>query len=281
MAFEVDPLSGALGAEIRDLDLSRPLDAKTFDEVRETFNHHHVLLFRGQLLTPQQHADFASRFFELKPHPYVQSIEGQPGIIEIVKERDEVRQWGGTGFHADLTFLAQPPAGAALYAREVPSVGGDTMFVNMQLAYEALSPGMKAMLSRTRAIHESLPPAAYSASYKGMYRKDGEAGSASHPMVITHPVTAQKSLYLNPTLTRRFENMSDAESRPLLDYLIAHVLRPEFACRIRWTVGSLVIWNNQTVLHCALNDDFEAVHGRPGFRRVLHRATFEGSAPLQ
>jgi taurine dioxygenase len=281
MTIEINPLSGGLGAEIHGLDLSQTLDAETFASIRHSFDNDHVLVFRDQQLTPRQHEEFASRFFELKPHPYVQSIEGHPGIIEIVKERDEIQQWGGTGFHADLTFLERPPAGAALYAREVPDVGGDTMFVNMQLVYEALSPGMKEMLSKVNTIHESLPPAEYSAGFKGMYKKHGAAGSTSHPMVIAHPVTGQKSLYLNPTLTRRFENMTDAESRPLLDYLIRHALRPEFSCRVRWTAGSLVVWNNQAVLHCALNDDFEAVQGREGFRRVLHRATFEGVRPLQ
>lgn len=281
MSIDVHALSGSLGAEVRGLDLTQSLEESVFAQIRDAFNQDHVLLFRNQQLTPRQHEAFAARFFDLKPHPYVQSIEGHPGIIEIVKEPDEVRQWGGTGFHADLTFLEKPPAGAALYAREVPEVGGDTQFVNMQLAYESLSSGMQTLLSRTRAVHESLPPAEYSASYKGMYRKEGDAGSTPHPMVIKHAVTGRKSLYLNPTLTRRFEGATDAESRPLLDYLISHCLRPEFSCRIRWSAGSLVVWNNQAVLHCALNDDFVAVRGGNGYRRVLHRATFEGVAPLQ
>ena len=255
------------------------MDEQTFSEIREAFHRHHMIFFRDQQLTPQQHNDFAGRFAEVMPHPYVQSIDGFPGIIEIVKEPDEPHHWGGQSFHADLTFMEAPPAGAALYAREVPEYGADTMFVNMHLAYETLSPGMQALLGRLEAVHESLPPDEYSASYKGMRPKPNRAGTFVHPMVIAHPDTGRKSLYLNPNLTRRLEGMRDEESRPLLDYLIGRSLRPEFMCRFRWRPGSMAVWDNRVTLHCAIEDDFEARRGGNGHRRVMHRATLKGDKP--
>jgi taurine dioxygenase len=207
----------------------------------------------------------------------VQSIDGFPGIIEIVKERDEKTNWGGINLHSDLTFFEEPPIGAALYAREVPPHGGDTLFVNMYLAYETLSDGMKALLSGLRGVHISAAPASYSASFKGMREKHNEAGSAVHPMVITHPHTGRKSLYSN-AYTKHFENMSIEESRPILDYLASHAARPEFNCRFHWTPGSLVMWDNRVTMHYAIEDDFGAEAGN-GYRRVMHRATFAGERP--
>lgn len=277
--LDINPLSGALGAEIGGLDLSVPFDPEILAAVQRAFDEHHVLVFRDQQLTPGQHNDFASQFFELDEHPYVQSIADYPGIIEIVKERDEVKQWGGYHYHMDLSFRDAPPAGAALYAREIPPAGGDTLFANLQLAYDTLSTGMKSLLDTLDSEHESLAPTAYHSDYKGMYAKEGNVGRSVHPLVITHPKTGRRILYVNPSLQRRFSNMTDAESRPLLDYLQKHATRPEFGCRVRWRVGTLVMWNNLTVLHAALNDDFAALRGSEGYRRVLHRATFVGAVP--
>jgi len=276
--LEIQPLSGALGAEVSGINLSTRLDDSTLEQIREAFHQHLVLFFRDQHLSPDAHAAFAAQFAELVPHPYVQSIDGIPGIIEIVKERDEKTNWGGITLHSDLTFFEAPPMGAALYAREVPPHGGDTLWVNMYLAYETLSEGMKAMLEGLRAVHRSAPPESYSATYKGMHEKHNESGSAVHPSVITHPHTGRKALYTNAGYTKHFEDMTVEESRPLLDFLAAHAARPEFTCRFHWTPGALAMWDNRVTMHYAIEDDFAAAVG-DGYRRVMHRATFAGEKP--
>ena len=276
----IRPLSGAIGAEILGVDVSQPLDDDVFSQIQDAFDQYLVIFFRDQDLTPEAHNNFAGRFYELAPHPYVHSIEGYPGIIEIVKESDETINWGGTGLHADLTFLERPPRGAMLYAREIPPTGGDTLFVNLYLVYESLSSGMRRMLGGLESFHQSLPVEEYSAPYKGMFPKPASVGSTVHPLVITHPRTGRRSLYLNPQLLRRFSGMTGAESRPILDYLIGQAKRPEFSCRFRWKKGSIAVWDNRVALHCALNDDFQISRGETGYRRVMHRATFSGERPV-
>ena len=136
------------------------------------------------------------------------------------------------------------------------------------------------MLDGLESFHQSLPVEEYSAPYKGMFPKPATAGSTVHPMVITHPRTGRRSLYLNPQLLRRFSGMTESESRPILDYLIEHAKRPEFSCRFRWEKDSIAVWDNRVVLHCALNDDFRIARGETGYRRVMHRATFSGERPV-
>ena len=275
-SIDVEPIAGALGAEINGVDLRGPIADNTLAEINEAFHEHLVVFFRNQDLSPKQHADFASHFAELVPHPFVQSIDGFPGIIEIVKERDEKTNWGGINLHSDLTFFEEPPIGAALYAREVPPHGGDTLFVNMYLAYET-SEGMKALLADLRGVHISAAPSSYSANFKGMHEKRNDAGSAAHPMVITHPRTGRRALYTN-AYTKHLENMTVEESRPILDYLASHAARPEFSCRFHWTPGTLAMWDNRVTMHYAIEDDFAAESGG-GYRRVMHRATFAGERP--
>ena len=236
-----------------------------------------MLFFRGQELTLQQHASFAGQFSELVPHPFVQSVEGFPGLIEIVKERDARTNWGGISLHPDLTFFDEPPIGAVLYAREVPLHGGDTLFVNMYLAYETLSEGMKNLLAGLRGVHVSTEPTSYSANFKGMREKQNQAGTAIHPMVVTHPHTGRKALYTN-AYTKRLENMTVEESQPILDFLARHAARPEFSCRFHWTAGTVVMWDNRVTMHYAIEDNLGTESGH-GYRRVMHRATFAGERP--
>ena len=278
-SIDVQPVAGALGAEIHGVDLSQPLDNATFSDIYQAWLDNLVVFFRDQELTVDQHYAFAKRFKKLMPHPYVKSLDGYPEIIEIIKEPDEVRNWGGS-WHADLTFMEEPPAGAVLYGRELPPVGGDTMFVNTQLAYETLSEGMKEMLEELRAIHVSGTPIRYSEAYKKMYEKQGEiADENAHPVVRTHPETQKKGLFINPGFTSHLEDMTKEESDPLLDYLYEHMRRPEFSCRLRWQPGTVAIWDNRAVWHNALADDFGARNNGQGFRRVLHRATLAGDKP--
>ena len=281
--IDVQPVAGALGAEIHGVDLSKTLDNSTFNDIYQAWLDHLVIFFRDQELTVDQHYEFAKRFKKLIPHPYVKSLDGYPEMIEIVKAPDEVRNWGGS-WHADLTFMEEPPAGAVLYGRELPPVGGDTMFVNTQLAYETLSDGMKGMLDGLKAVHvESAPrgaPARYSDAYKKMYEKQGEiANENAHPVVRTHPETSKLGLFINPSFTSHLEDMTVEESQPVLDVLYDHMRRPEFSCRLRWQPGTVAIWDNRAVWHNALADDFGARNDGQGFRRVLHRATLAGDKP--
>jgi taurine dioxygenase len=279
-SFRVEPVAGALGAQIHGVDLSEPMSDEAFEEIRNALHEHLVIFFRDQDLTTDQHYAFAQRFGELMPHPYVQGLSGYPEIIEIVKEPEETRNWGGN-WHADLTFMERPPGGAVLYGRELPPFGGDTMFANMYLAYETLSEGMREMLDGLGALHVSGEPQRFSAAFRSMYERRGnDPGEHVHPVVRTHPVTGRRSLFVNCGFTRSFEDMTAEESGPVLGYLYDHATRPEFTFRFRWSPGSVLIWDNRVVLHNALNDDFSAAGNGSGFRRVLHRATLEGERPM-
>ena len=279
-SFRVEPVAGALGAQIHGVDLSLSLSDETFEEIRNALHEHLVIFFRDQNLTTDQHYAIAQRFGELMPHPYVQGLADYPEIIEIVKEPEETRNWG-SNWHADLTFMEQPPAGAVLYGRELPPVGGDTMFVNMYLAYETLSEGMREMLDGLGAKHVSGEPHRYSSKFRGMYeRKGNDPGEYVHPVVRTHPVTGRKALFVNGGFTHSFEDMTLDESKPVLAYLHDHSTRPEFTFRFRWSRGSVLIWDNRVVQHNALNDDFGAARNGTGYRRVLHRATLAGERPM-
>ena len=177
--------------------------------------------------------------------------------------------------------MEKPPAGAVVYAREVPPVGGDTLFANMYLAYETLSDGMKALLDGLEVVHLSGEAHHYSSHYGSMHPSDNEVQeNATHPAVRTHPETGRKSLFCTTGFSKRFKDMTLEESRPILDYLRAHATRPEFTCRFQWRQGSMAIWDNRAVLHNALSDDFGARGSGNGFRRILHRATLAGDRPV-
>ena len=279
-SFRVEAVAGALGAQIHGVDLALPLSDETFEAIRDALHEYLVIFFRDQDLTAGQHRAFARRLGPLEPHPYVAGLAEHPDIIEIVKEPEETHNFGSR-WHADLTFLEQPPGGAVLYARELPPVGGDTMFANMVLAYETLSHGMRRMLEGLSARHASGEPKLYASEFRGMReRGDTDAIEQVHPVVRTHPVTGRKAIFVNPVFTRCFETMTMEESAPVLRYLHEHATRPEFTFRFRWSPGTLLIWDNRVVLHNALNDDFGAARNGTGFRRVLHRATLAGERPM-
>ena len=279
-AFRVEPVAGALGAQIHGVDLALPLSGETLQAVRDALHEYLVIFFRDQDLTAEQHRAFARRLGPLESHPYVAGLAEHPDIIEIVKEPEETHNFG-SGWHADLTFLEQPPGGAVLYARAMPPVGGDTMFANMVLAYETLSHGMRRMLEGLSARHASGEPELYASEFRGMRERGAtDAIEQVHPVVRTHPVTGRKAIFVNPVFTRRFETMTMEESAPVLRYLHEHATRPEFTFRFRWSPGTLLIWDNRVVLHNALNDDFGAARSGTGFRRVLHRATLAGERPM-
>ena len=276
-SFTIEPLTGALGAEIGGLDLAHA-DDEAIAEVRAALNEHLVLFFRDQHLTPEQHLALAGRFGPVIEHPFVKSLPGYPGIIEIVKTVGEEHNWGG-GWHSDLAFTEKPPLGAVVYAREVPPWGGDTLFANMALAYETLSDGMKEMLGGLDAVNRSYEAAGYSDHFEGMHGRDGVSEEfCEHPVVRTHPETGRKLLFVNRIFTWRFAGMTREESLPLLEYLHGHSERDAFTCRFRWRENSIAFWDNRAVMHNALSDYHP---GRMGtsFRRRLHRVTIAGDKP--
>ncbi len=275
--LQVRPLASALGAEISEVDLSRPLEAAVFAEIEAAFLEHLVIFFRDQDLTPAQLVAFAGRFGPLGRYPFAAPIEGHPEVIAVIKEPEQRTNFGGL-WHSDTTYLEEPPLGSALYALEVPPLGGDTLFANMYLAYETLSEGMRTLLGGLRAVNSA-------AKDKGIVRADHLAGgamrgtdkdertlSAEHPVVRAHPVTGRKALYVNRAHSLKFVGMSEAESRPILEFLFAHAAREEFTCRFRWTRGALAFWDNRCTQHYPLND----YHG---YRRVMHRVTVRGDRP--
>jgi taurine dioxygenase len=276
----VTPIAGALGAEIGGVDLSEPLSDAVIGEIRAALLKHHVIFFRDQHLTPEQHLAFGRRFGELQVHDFVEAMEENDEILEVRKEPEETLNFGG-GWHTDVSYLERPALGSVLYAREVPDYGGDTMFASQHLAYETLSDGMKAMLEGMTAIHSArrpyglnAPRAAYTGPSSMRFRFSEEAhAEVEHPVIRTHVETGRKSLYVNGNFTIRFKDMTEAESTPLLEYLWAHAVRPEFTCRFRWQKNSIAFWDNRCVQHNAIND----YHSK---RRVMHRVTIEGERPV-
>ena len=278
--IEVTPLSGACGAEISGIDLSEDLGNETFAEVQRAFHENLVIFFRDQDLTEDQHKAFGRRFGELNIHPRYVPLEGHPEIFPIRKDPEHTKIVGGS-WHQDLTHLEKPPLGSILYALDVPPVGGDTLFANQYLAYDALSEGMREMLDELVAVHDNriqAPKAttARNAKMTSKLRDDpGEADEPEmeHPVVRTHPDTGRKALFVCRPRTHRFKGMTDAESRPLLQFLFDHSHRPEFTCRFRWRKGSIAFWDNRCLMHKALND-------YPGYKRYMNRVTVNGSRPV-
>jgi taurine dioxygenase len=269
------PVAGALGAEIDGVVLSDDLDEVTVSRLRQALLDHQVLFFSSQQMTPAALKKFAQRFGPLYVHPYARGLPGHPEVVPVVREPDDVgRVFGGT-WHADMTFEDKPVLGSALYAVEVPAHGGDTMFASLSAAYEALSDGLKKVLAGLTAVHSA--SAAYGratvAGARTMALKTvDEPREVVHPVVRIHPETGRPAMFINRLNTRRFEGWSEAESAPLLEFLFAHSVRPEFTCRIRWRPQSLVLWDNRCVQHLALNDYV-------GQRREMHRVTVCGDRP--
>lgn len=271
----IEPLTGAVGAEIIGVDLRDPIPENVFEVIEQALLNHLVIIFRDQEISPEQQKGFASRFSDLQSHPFVESMNGIPEITEIIKEPWEVENWGGN-WHADVTFLPQPSKGAALFAKEVPPQGGDTLFSNMYLAYETLSDGLRHLLDSLNAIHDSGEVGRFSDEFDGMRAKNAERIASVHPVVRIHPRTQKKALFINQEYTTQFEGMTPEESGPLLDYLFQHSVRSEITCRVRWQKNTLVVWDNRVTLHSPISDDFAARFDKTGFRRVMHRATFTG-----
>jgi taurine dioxygenase len=281
--YDVTPIAGACGAEIQGMDLSQDLSDEAILAIRQALLDHLVVFFRDQDLIPDQHVAFGRRFGELNIDRFVVPMGGHPEIMVIVKEADETLNFGKV-WHSDVTFQEEPAMGSILYAVEVPPYGGDTMWANQYLAYETLSDGMKAMLEGLRAVHTARAGYGKAALNKRFdsikrsmqIRRDQEDLAESelcHPIVRTHPETGRKALYVNAAYTDRIEGMTVEESKPILDFLYAHCVRPEFTCRFNWSKGAVAFWDNRSAQHYPIND-------YNGFRREMHRVTVCGDKPF-
>ena len=274
--ISVTPLTPGLGAEIGGVDLARPLPQAVFEEIERAFLAFSVVFFRDQHLTPEQHIAFAERFGRIDINRFFKAVEGYPQIAEVRKEASQTSNIGGA-WHTDHSYDQIPARGSLLYARELPPVGGDTLFSSMYAAYEALSPGLQKTLEGLRALHSSRHVFGASARQLASGNLKGRIGNpelatqdAVHPVVIVHPETGRKAIYVNAGFTVGIEGWSVEESDALLGYLYKHAVRPEFTARFRWQPGSLAFWDNRSTWHLALND-------YAGHRRLLHRITIEGS----
>lgn len=275
--LEIKPLTGACGAEVFGVNIAYSLSDRTVAAIRQALLDHTVIFFRDQNLMPETHRAFTKRFGELVTNPVYAHVEGYPDIMPVVKEATDKYIIGDT-WHSDMSYMELPPLGSLLYAREVPDVGGDTLFANMYLAYEMLPDVMKEMLEGRKAHHSdrylTSRVAERNVGRSTQLRTDAASQEhlALHPIVRTHEETGRKCLYVNFPFTWSIEGMSREESLPILNQLHAHCSRPEFTCRFRWRKGSLAFWDNRCTMHYAVND-------YPGRRREMHRMTIAGTRP--
>ena len=276
--MDIQPLAGALGAEIRGIDLTR-LDGAGWDKLHRAFLDHAVLVIRDQQLEPADIMKVGAHFGEPCHYPFVTGMDGFPFIFEVVKAEDEKTNFGGN-WHSDTTYLAQPPLATLLYAVETPSHGGDTLFASTRTAYEALSDGMRKMVDTLVGVNSA--GLKYGGGRSKMHSKIGgmqvhdtdsaEEYEAEHPVVRTHPETGKKALYVSRSHTIRFRDMTEDESRPIVEWLQSHITRPEFTCRVRWEPGTMTVWDNRCTVHNAVND----YHGQ---RRRMRRLTVGAQTP--
>lgn len=272
----VRKLTPGCGAEVLGIDLKNPGNSD-METIRAAYRDYGVIFFRDQKLTPEDHIAFARRWGEIDINKFFPANGQFPEIAEVRKEKKQKMNIGG-GWHTDHSYDAAPAMGSILVARELPDEGGDTLFSDMYKAYDALSDGLKETLQTMKAAHSN--EAAFGAA--GHYKKSDQSsgfkgedlvGEAVHPVVITHPLSGRKALYVNPGFTTHFVGWNAFESKALLDYLYAHAVKPEFTCRFDWQPGSIAFWDNRATWHFAVND----YHGG---RRLMHRITIAG-VPLQ
>lgn len=274
--MEIRKLTGTIGAELLGVDLASELTDDLVAQIRQALLDYQVVFFRDQTLTPEQHIAFAERFGQISTTPVYQTLEQYPQIMPVIKEPAD-RDIIGDTWHTDETYQAAPPMGSILYAREVPDVGGDTLWANMYRAYETLSDGLKRKLEGLRAVHTNdfltANTKERNSTRSTKLREDAGSITSVHPVVRTHEETGRKALFVNQPFTYCFENMTREESLPLLQYLYQHSSKPENTCRFRWRKGSIAFWDNRCTMHYAIND-------YPGKRREMHRITIQGTRPV-
>lgn len=279
--MHISPLTPTLGAEISDIDVRR-LEKADFEALRDAWLKYKLVFIRDQQLELDDLLQFSERFGDLMRLPYVKPLDDYPDIIRVLKEADEINMgvFGGD-WHSDFSFLETPPKASILYAEQVPAVGGDTLWIDMAQALRTLPRQLREPLEGRMAIHSGTPYGVQhapeeSTQFKGsieIERNNPEADRETrHPAICRHPDTGEALLFINPTYTTRIEGLSDTTSQRLLANLHQHCTRPEYGCRFKWTEGCLVMWDNRSTLHYAVND-------YDGHRRCLYRTTIAGQPP--
>lgn len=281
--FEVRPFNAPVGAEIIGLDISKPISAEDFKRIHQAHLDHHVLVFRNQQITPQEHIDFSRRFGPLEIHVLHQfHLKNHPEILIVsnIKENGEPIGLGDAGvyWHSDISYKPQPSLGSLLHAQELPSEGGDTLFADQHLAWEALDPELQQRILPLKAEHS------YLAKYEELRAKNpwrpklsqaqiDQVAPAVQPVVRTHPETGRKALFVSEHFTTRIVGLPQEESDALLAELFAHSVKPEFVYRHQWAPHDLVFWDNRSLMHLAA--------GTPDhLRRRLNRTTIVGDTPF-
>lgn len=278
----VEPLTGVLGAEVRGVDLREPLAPEVWQEIRQAFADHQVLLFPDQPLTHEQHLAFSRHFGEVIRVPQLLGVEGYPDVQIIRRLASDTGRVVGENWHADSTYLDTPPAAVVMRAVDVPAYGGDTGFLSMYAAYEALSPAFKALVEPLDIVHSATR--IFGSAYLAQGRKFSSGSTRAdlrveegdrevvHPLVCTHAVSGRKFLYLNKTYTQRIQGFTPEESAPILAFLYEHCARFDFTCRARWRKDQVLIWDNRCTMHRAIPD-------YTGQNRYMTRVTLGGPRP--
>lgn len=273
ISLEIRPVTACIGAEISGIDLSAPLEAATRDAIADALSEHHVLFFRGQDITSEQHIAFARSFGPISVPPFAPRYGTNPEMI--VLDQTEPRGEGADAWHSDNTFMSEPPMGSVLRAVQIPEVGGDTCFANTIAAYEALSPAIQRLIDGLTAVHDITKPLqkgiAAGHTTADLAEMQAKWPPVEHPVARTHPVTGRKSLFVNRNSTTHIVGLRERENEALLPMLMDHVRSPEFQCRFSWDTHSVAFWDNRSVQHFAV-PDYRT-------RRIMNRVTIAGDKP--
>ena len=281
-AIDVLPMSIHAGAEIRGVDLSRPLPTAQVRAVRAALLRWKVVFFRDQRLDHRSHIAAARQFGETTAGHVVYGSDGEyPQIYSVAKHRKAnrfqgqvlMRPW--SGWHTDITAAINPPAASILRGELVPPYGGDTQFTNLIAAYDALSPTMRAFVDGLRGVHRFAPPPGVNETpeYRELMRK--RTLVSEHPIVRVHPETGERALFVSPSFLKSIVGLSARESQVILEFLWEHIVRPEFTVRFRWEPGSVAFWDNRATAHLAPRDIFDS-----DFDRQFYRVTLVGDVPV-
>jgi taurine dioxygenase len=272
MAFDVHPITAAIGAEITGIDLSE-ISQDTAEELRKVWLDHKVLVIRDQPITQEQHIAFGRLFGELEVHPFTENDDGHPEIVVLEAGGDTGRSFVASGWHSDVTWRAEPSMGSILRGVIVPPVGGDTCFADAALAYERLSDEWKERIDGLVAVHD------YMKVFGGRVPDDQKAEMRAkypvqhHPVIRTHPETGERGIYTNIGFTSHIEGVSPEESEEILRQLERQIMSPSVQCRVRWQKDTFVMWDNRSAQHAATNDFLPA-------HRRMERVTVIGDRPF-
>jgi taurine dioxygenase len=269
--IDVCPLTGVIGAEIHGVDLRDDLDDKTVDAIRDALDEHLVVFFRDQEMEAADHLRFAGKFGEITINPFGPKHPDHPEIS--VLDQTTPKGEGADAWHADNTYLPKPPMGSILRAVQLPATGGDTLWANMYVAYEAFSPAMQRFLDGLTAVHDLTRMLTIARSNNQATEAIDEMQKKyppqRHPVVRTNPKTGRKALFVSRNWVSRIEGLSERENEILKPFLFDHQRDPMFQCRFSWKPGSVAFWDNRWAQHYAVPD-------YTGARRVMQRITIAG-----